>query len=119
MAGLPKRRGPDRKRPRLAAGEPAQPVAQRVLAPLLAGHEDARKQCPSRWRRSEHKAAQCFPVRFGEEASVSRGGVRSASSASPACQLTRSWLSKPETAIVNGAANEARPANVARRCSPD
>ena len=63
---------------------------------------------------------QCLRVRIRSEA-PSRPAERSARrcrSASPACQSTEPSPPRPETAMVNGCCNRARPAKVARRCGP-
>lgn len=63
---------------------------------------------------------RCLRVQIRPEAPRRPAG-RSAPkyrSASPPCQSTEPSRPRPETAIVNGCCNRARPAKVARRCVP-
>ena len=63
---------------------------------------------------------RCLRVQIRPEAPCRPAG-RSAPkyrSASPPCQSTEPSRPRPETAIVNGCCNRARPAKVARRCVP-
>jgi hypothetical protein len=63
---------------------------------------------------------QCLRVRIRSEAPSRPAGrsARRCRSASPACQSTEPSPPRPETAMVNGCCNRARPAKVARRCGP-
>ena len=63
---------------------------------------------------------QCLRVRIRSEAPSRPAGrsARRCRSASPPCQSTEPSPPRPETAMVNGCCNRARPAKVARRCGP-
>src|SRR6266516_8120460 len=63
-------------------------------------------------------AACTFAIRSTASARPAGRSARRYRSASPACQSTEPSPPRPETAIVNGCRNRARPAKVARRCLP-
>src|SRR5439155_7351748 len=105
--------GPDQKRRRLTADEPA-PSAQRLPPPLPAGHEDASKPSPPRPRRSDHKADQRLPARLGQAASAPRGGFRSAPTTRPPLP-TRATIYQQGASIRSGRVD---PHELARRLRP-